>query len=89
MLLDFLGEIGEGCLIGIVLIIFFTILTIFFSRRRMNLTALFPLLGGFFGFCIGVFLGDFISETGAIFGGFLFIPIGIILGISLTREFST
>jgi len=88
MILEILREIGEGCFIGIVLLVFFTILTMLFSRKKMNLQALIPLIGGFFGFCIGVFLGGFISETGAIIGGILFSPIGLILSINLTREVS-
>jgi len=74
MILEILREIGEGCLIGIVLLVFFTVLTMLFSRKKMNLQALIPIMGGFFGFYIGVFLGGFISEAGSIIGGVLFSP---------------
>jgi hypothetical protein len=84
MILEILSEIGEGCSIGIGLIILFAIPSFLFSKRKLNVKHLIILLSGIFCACIGIFFGEYISETWAYIGGFLFFPIGIAIGFNLT-----
>jgi hypothetical protein len=86
-MIEILSEIGEILFLGIGLLLLFTLLNaIFSSKSETNYKFLIPLVGGFFGVCIGVFLGNFFSDTWAIIGAVSLGVIGLILSISMSNQ---
>jgi hypothetical protein len=94
-MIDILSEIGEILCMGFGLLFVFTLLHSLFStesggkvssKSGGNSKGLIPIIGGFFGICIGVYLGNIISDTWAIVGAVCFGLVGILISISMSKQ---
>jgi len=91
-MIDILSEIGEVLCLGVGLLIVFSLLNFLFSndtgkktsnKSELDLKPLIPVFTGFTGICIGVFLGNYFSDTWALIGAAIMGINGIIIGISM------
>jgi hypothetical protein len=94
-MIDILSEIGEILCLGFGLLFIFTLLHSIFStdsvgkaqyRSGGNMKGLIPIIGGFFGICIGVYLGNIFSETWAVVGAICLGLAGILISISMSKQ---
>ena len=94
-MIDILSEIGEILCLGFGLLFIFTLLHSIFStdsvgkaqyRSGGNMKGLMPIIGGFFGICIGVYLGNIFSETWAVVGAICLGLAGILISISMSKQ---
>ena len=94
-MIDILSEIGEILCLGFGLLFIFTLLHSLFStdsigktqyRSGGNLKGLIPIIGVFFGICIGVYLGNIFSETWAVVGAICLGLAGILISISMSKQ---
>ena len=94
-MIDILSEIGEILCMGFGLLFVFTLLHSLFStesggnmssKSGGNTKGLIPIVGGFFGICIGVYLGNIISDTWAIIGAISMGLVGLLISISMSKQ---
>ena len=94
-MIDILSEIGEILSLGFGLLFIFTVLHSFFStdsigksqyRSGGNMKGIIPIIGVFFGICIGVYLGNIFSETWAIVGAICLGLLGLLISISMSKQ---
>ena len=94
-MIDILSEIGEILCLGFGLLFIFTLLHSLFStdsvgkaqyRSGGNMKGLIPIIGIFFGICIGVYLGNIFSETWAIVGAICLGLAGLLISISMSKQ---
>ncbi|MFN2234652.1 MAG: hypothetical protein ACK2U1_10505 [Anaerolineales bacterium] len=95
-MIDILSEIGEILCLGFGLLFIFTLLHSLFStdsvgnktqyRSGGNKKGLIPIIGIFFGICIGVYLGNIFSETWAIVGAICLGLAGLLISISMSKQ---
>ena len=94
-MIDILSEVGEILCLGFGLLFIFTLLHSLFSTDSVgkaqyksggNMKGLIPIIGIFFGICIGVYLGNIFSETWAIVGAICLGLVGLLISISMSKQ---
>ena len=94
-MIDILSEIGEILSLGFGLLFIFTVLHSLFStdsigksqyRSGGNMKGIIPIVGVFFGICIGVYLGNIFSETWAVVGAICLGLLGLFISISMSKQ---
>jgi hypothetical protein len=94
-MIEILSEIGEILCLGFGLLLIFTLLHSLFSTESVgkaqyrsggNMKGLIPIIGIFFGICIGIYLGNIFSETWAIVGAVCLGMVGLFISISMSKQ---
>ena len=94
-MIDILSEIGEILCLGFGLLFIFTLLHSLFSTESVgkaqyrsggNMKGFIPIIGIFFGICIGVYLGNIFSETWAVVGAVCLGLLGLFISISMSKQ---